>query len=103
MAEITAEVLRDAAGLLGIHDRASLNEIRIRYHECIKEWHPDVSENDAATSHEMTIRLKKAYDLLVDYCMNHTFSFRIEDLLKDLEQSPADFWMERFGDDPIWG
>ncbi|HQA80198.1 MAG TPA: hypothetical protein PLV96_05325 [Methanoregulaceae archaeon] len=51
----------------------------------------------------MTIRIKKAYDLLVDYCMNHVFSFRIEDLSRDLEQSPADFWMERFGDDPIWG
>jgi hypothetical protein len=51
----------------------------------------------------MTIRLKKAYDLLVDYCMNHTFSFQLEDLARDLEQSPADYWTERFGDDPIWG
>jgi len=54
-------------------------------------------------SHEMMIRLKAAYDLLVDYCTNYVFSFRIEDLEQNLEKSPADFWMERFGEDPIWG
>jgi hypothetical protein len=103
MAVITAEALREAAKILGIRERASLNEIRIRYYERIKEWHPDVSQKDPGVSHEMTIRLKKAYDLLVDYCMNHVISFRIEDLSRNLEQNPADFWKERFGDDPIWG
>jgi len=103
MAAVTAERVREAAEVLGIRDRASLNEIRSRYHERIKEWHPDVSQKDPAASHEMTLRLKEAYDLRVDYCMNHTFSFRVEDLAEDLEQSPADYWMNRFGDDPIWG
>jgi len=103
MATITAGRLREAAELLGIRNRATLNEIRARYSERIKEWHPDVSQNDPAESHEMTIRLKEAYDLLTDYCMNRPVSFRLEDLEKDLEQSPADYWMERFGDDPIWG
>jgi len=103
MAEVTPAALREAAEVLGIQDKASLNEILQKYREQVKKWHPDVSQQDRTTSHEMMIRLKKAYDLLVDYCMNHVFSFRIEDLLEDLEQSPADFWMERFGEDPIWG
>jgi hypothetical protein len=51
----------------------------------------------------MTIRIKEACDLLVDYCLNPVFSFWTEDLARDLEQSPADFWMERSGDDPGWG
>lgn len=103
MIEVTPEALTEAAEILGIQGRASCNEIRQAYIEQIKKWHPDVSTQDPGVSHDMTIRLKKAYDLLVDYCMNHAFSFRIEDLSKDLEQCPADFWMERFGDDPIWG
>lgn len=103
MAEITAKALREAADLLGIHDQASLNEIRTRYHNEIKQWHPDVSKNEPAASHEMTIRLHAAYTLLSDYCMNHPVSFRPEDLAKDLERNPIDYWMERFGDDPIWG
>ncbi len=103
MAGITPAALREAAEVLGLQDHASLNEIRQKYHEQIKVWHPDVSKHEPAVAHEMTIRLKKAYDLLVDYCMNYPFSFRIEDLARDLEQHPADFWTERFGDDPIWG
>ncbi|NMC89415.1 MAG: J domain-containing protein [Methanomicrobiales archaeon] len=103
MATVTAEEVRAAAEVLGIRSRASLNEIRSRYHERIKEWHPDVSRNDLAESHEMTMRLKEAYDLLVDYCMNRPVSFRLEDLGRDLERNPADYWMDRFGDDPIWG
>jgi hypothetical protein len=103
MAEITADALRAAADLLGIKERACLNEIRGRYNERIKEWHPDVSQKDPSASHEMTIRVKDAYDLLVDYHMNHPFSFLIEDLAKDLDQSPDDYWTEHFGDDPIWG
>ncbi len=103
MARVTAGRVREAAELLGIRDRASQSEIRMRYSERIKEWHPDVSRKDPAESHEMTIRLKEAYDLLVDYCMNRPVSFRLEDLEKDLAQSPTDYWMDRFGDDPIWG
>jgi hypothetical protein len=103
MAGVTAEMLREAAELLGIFDQASLHEIRDRFHERIREWHPDTGLHDPAQSHEMTIRVKESYDLLVDYCMNHPFSFRVEDLARDLEQSPADFWKERFGEDPIWG
>jgi DnaJ-class molecular chaperone len=103
MAAVTPDALKEAAGLLGIADRASLYEIRSRYHELVREWHPDVSQKDPTVSHEMMIRIKDAYDLLVDYCMNHAFSFRIEDLTHDLEQNPAGYWMERFGEDPIWG
>lgn len=103
MADITPAVLKEAAEVLGIQEHASLNEIRQKYHEQIKTWHPDVSQQDPAVSHEMTIRIKKAYNLLGDYYMNHVFSFRIEDLSRDLKQSPADFWMPRFGEDPIRG
>ena len=80
MAAVTAGQVREAAEVLGIRDRASLNDIRRRYHERIREWHPDVSQNDPEESHEMTLRLRGAYDLLVDYCMNQRVSFRIEDL-----------------------
>jgi DnaJ-class molecular chaperone len=52
MADVTPAVLREAADVLGIQERASLNEIRQNYHEQIKKWHPDVSQQDAVLSHE---------------------------------------------------
>lgn len=103
MATITAMTVREAAEVLGIADCASLDEIRRRYHEALKEWHPDVSRNSSSDSHERTIRLNEAYRILGHYCRNYEFSFRIEDIRQQLERSPADYWMERFGDDPIWG
>ena len=103
MAEMTAGALREAADVLGVRERASLNEIRARYHELIKEWHPDVSRSDPAVSHEMTVRLTAAHDLLCEYCFARAVSFRPVDLARDLGSAPADYWTERFGDDPIWG
>lgn len=103
MAIVTAGRLREAAELLGIRDQASQSEIRARYSELIKEWHPDVSQKDPVEAHEMTIRLKEAYTLLIDYCMNRPVSFMLDDLKKGLGQNPAGYWMDRFGDDPIWG
>lgn len=76
MAAITAVLLRRAAETLGIRERASPNEIRPHYKERIKEWHPDVSQKDQVVSHEMTIRVKDAYDLLVDSCMDLYFPAR---------------------------
>lgn len=52
MADVTPAVLREAAEVLGIQERASLNEIRQNYHEQIKKWHPDVSQQDAVLSNE---------------------------------------------------
>jgi hypothetical protein len=107
MREITAGTIREAADFLGISDRASLTEIRLRYYDLMKEWHPDRSQHDPGLSHERTILLRESYEVLVWYCVNHEFSFRIEDLSLDLERSltrsPTDYWMMRFGDDPIWG
>jgi hypothetical protein len=103
MENITAETIRKAADRLGISDRASLKEICERYHDLMKEWHPDRSQHDPGLSHERTICLKESYEVLLGYCMNHEFSFRAEDLARDLELSPAGYWKMRFGDDPIWG
>ena len=93
----------EAALLFGFSGTASLLEIRQRYHELLKEWHPDVSSHNPKESHEMVIRLKQAYDILVDYCMNYPVSFHNGES-KDRVISPSmQYWHDHFGDDPIWG
>jgi len=99
----TAKEIQAAAEDLRITGPASLYEIRDRYRELMKTWHPDVAEADRIHAHRMTVRITESYGILVEYCMNHRFSFRPEDIRRDMEQSPAGYWMERFGDDPIWG
>ena len=94
---------REAADILGIAEQASINEIRSRYHALVKEWHPDVSDYDSEDTHNTMVRLNDAYDILIDYCMQVEISFRPEDLMQTTETDPMDTWMERYGDDPIWG
>jgi len=49
----------EAAHMLGIPGRASLNGIHARFRELAKEWHPDVSQYDPDLSHDRFIRIKR--------------------------------------------
>jgi DnaJ-class molecular chaperone len=93
----------EATEVLGITGTASLNGIHTRFHDLVKEWHPDFSQHDPDLSHITFIRIKEAYDILVEYGMNYELSFDAEDIRKGTEHDSREFWMSRFGDDPIWG
>jgi len=93
----------EAAKVLGITGTTSLNGIHARFQELVKEWHPDVSQHDPELSHIMFIRIKEAYDILVEYSMNYELSFREEDIRNGTDNSSREYWMSHFGDDPIWG
>lgn len=58
---------KGAAHILGLNLPASLDEIRKRYRELVKQYHPDkhTSLSDQARSAEKFIEIKEAYDLLV--------------------------------------
>lgn len=49
----------------------------------------------------MTRRIISAYQTLLSYCQQYRYSFS-EEIVKT-QQSPEDWWFERFGDDPLWG
>lgn len=98
-----AMTVPEAVMVLSLPDRASLNEIHARYRDLVREWHPDVSMHDPHQSHEMFIRVREAYMVLAGYCMNYRISFRPEDIRADSGYDSQEFWMNRFGDDPIWG
>lgn len=93
----------EAAQVLGITGRASLNGTHVRFRELAKKWHPDVSQHDPDLSHETFIRIKEAYEILVEYGMNYEVSFRAEDIRTGTDYDSREFWMAHFGDDPIWG
>jgi DnaJ-class molecular chaperone len=92
-----------AAGVLGFTGGASMNAVHARYRELAKTWHPDISHHDRSLSHDTFIRIKEAHDILTDYCMNYEISFRPEDIRKGTGYDSKEFWMSRFGNDPIWG
>ena len=93
----------DAAAVLGIKGKASLNGVQARFRELAKEWHPYVSEHDPGRSHGTFIRIREAYEVLTGYGMNCELSFAKEDLRPGTDYDSREFWMSRFGDDPIRG
>lgn len=103
MAANSSLSVRDAADIFGISDLASINEIRSRYHELVKEWHPDLSQQAPEQHHEKMVRLNAAYSVLMAYCMQYRVSFRPEDMREDNGKGPSVSWMDQYGDDPIWG
>ena len=88
-----------ARDLLGLGDSASINEIRTAYRDKAKEHHPDTAEPNKPNEISMH-RLTEAYETLIDYCQN--FKVPLE-LSEDDPTDDEDWWMNRFGNDPLWG
>ena len=88
-----------ARTLLGLAERASLKEIKQTYRRLSKEHHPDTAgQKDARLAmHEITA----AYQLLVRHCENYPVPLAREKSDEPLEGQ--EWWMDRFGQDPLWG
>ncbi len=88
-----------AKELMGLGDSATLGELKRSYRKRCKEYHPDIAGDDKAKG-DMMRKLTRAYDVL----MNHYNQFKIPLLPRDGEVVDAeDWWMDRFGRDPLWG
>jgi DnaJ-class molecular chaperone len=93
---MTYQELRQALNVFGLGERASLDEIRRRYRELVRQHHPDAGGEDPAAIR----RVNAAYRLLGDYCRHYRFCFSHEEFL---EQSPEERLREQFSGDPLWG
>jgi len=92
-----------ARELLGLGDQATLGEIKKAYRRLARKYHPDLArsrgEATGGQGREMQM-LAEAYQILMEYCRQFRFP------LTPGEGQPLDgedWWMERFGDDPLWG
>jgi hypothetical protein len=90
-----------AKSRLELQDRATMEEIRSAYTRLLKRWHPDTHPGDREMCCEMTRRIVEAYRTVVSYCETYQYSFAEEELRRHL--SDEEWWMDRFGQDPVWG
>jgi len=95
------EEITKALQILGLYEFATLKNIKIKYTELLKEWHPDLHKENEEICKEKTIEIIDAYRIIMDYCENYKFSFSKEEIEKYI--SPEEFWEKQFGKDPIWG
>lgn len=89
-----------ARDLLGLAEKATLAEIKKAYRRMSKKHHPDVAESRPGEElpvamHEITA----AYQLLLAYCRDYRFPL----VMQQDSLDPEDWWLDRFGQDPLWG
>ena len=92
----------EAKTLLGLPDQASLAEIKKAFRRLSKEHHPDLVRHKEAGTEVQRLemhRLTEACQILLEYGKKYKIP------LVPGEDQPLDgedWWMERFGDDPLW-
>lgn len=95
------EDITEARKILELPETATMDSIVASYRRLLAKWHPDICSENQEKYHEMTRRIIWAHQIIVDYCRNYKYSFSEEEVKRHL--SPEDWWMKRFGDDPLWG
>lgn len=92
-----------AKELFGLGDKATLAEIKRAYRRLSKKYHPDMATAQTASDSDNKIsmhQLTEAYEALLAYCNAYEYPL-VPDENEPLEGE--DWWMDRFGRDPLWG
>lgn len=92
--------IRAAKELLHLGDRATLQQIKAAYRRLSKRCHPDTRDADGQKGVAMQ-EVNAAYEILIDYC--HSYSFPLIPGTEDMSLNAEEWWLDRFGQDPIWG
>lgn len=88
--------LMKAKTLLGLHDKATLSEIKSRYKNLMKKWHPDKHKDNIETATRMSAKINEAYALILQYCNSYEYNFD-EEHLRNMTLTPQEWWEKRFG------
>ena len=85
------EAVKEAQKILGLDEELNISEISQAFNHLAQSYHPDLHSNDP-TAAEKFGRIRKAHDVLIEYCEHRLFSFTksdIEDTLIIRERSLA--------------
>ena len=88
------EEIEEARKILKLPKKTTRKEIIENYRKLAKKYHPD-----HGGSEELIKKLNYAYEILMEYCDNYLIDFEA----KEIDLDPKDWWLNRFGEDPIWG
>ncbi len=91
--------IEEARDILGLDDRATLAEIKAAFRRQARSHHPDLT--GSREDHQRMRRINHAYRVLMDYCAG--FSFPLKRGPEDRPMNDEEWWLDRFGTDPLWG
>lgn len=89
-----------AKELFGLGDSATLAEIKLAHRSYSKLHHPDLAGNTKRNQEKM-LAINEAYQTLLSYCENFSYPLSCDERFLDVDDD--EWWMNRFGQDPLWG
>ncbi len=85
-----------AKSLLGLREKSSLKEIKNKYKNLMKKWHPDKHRDDIEKANQMSMQINEAYETILKYCNNYEYPFD-EESVKKSTYTPSEWWNDKFG------
>jgi DnaJ-class molecular chaperone len=85
-----------AKSLLGLREKSSLKEIKNKYKNLMKKWHPDKHKDNPQKATQMSMQINEAYETILEYCNNFEYPFD-EESIKKTTYSPDQWWHDKFG------
>ncbi len=76
--ELTPALIQEAREILGVGEWATIREIKSTYRALWQKCHPDTRNAANGQENERFAELKRAYDILMQYCENYVISFKEE-------------------------
>lgn len=95
------EKISAARKVLELPETANMKSIKSNYRKLLTKWHPDKSKEKEDKCTEMTRKIISAYKTIMDYCLEYQYNFSKDTV--ERHGSPEEWWLERFGRDPLWG
>jgi preprotein translocase subunit Sec63 len=92
-----------ARKVLQLEEAATLKQIKSAFRRMCKKHHPDLVPQDEQLKEAAGAiqKINEAYEVLLQYCLNYRFPLTPQG--SDQPMDAEDWWMERFGQDPLWG
>ncbi len=96
--KLTHKDIIRAAEILGLSDRATIEEIKVAYHRLAKKFHPDSTSGSGDP--EKFMEASWAYQVLMSYVSHYKIDFTEEAFIRNF---PEERLRRRFFSDPLWG
>ena len=88
---ITQQMLDDARRILNLPEKATLDQIKVAYRAMALRYHPDKCPSEECK--RMMRKINEAYELLMSFCQNYLYVFRVENTLREEDWEE---WLDRF-------
>ncbi|MEA2112230.1 MAG: J domain-containing protein [Campylobacterota bacterium] len=85
-----------AKTLLGLNEKATLQEIKLKYKNLMRQWHPDKHQDDIKSATQMSASINEAYETVLKYTQEYEFPFDEENLQKKTFTA-QEWWEQKFG------